>query len=172
LLRRHGFGGAAPAAMDELEANRWIVESPDRPGVELKGWERWQASKRSDYLKEWRARPSRGGTKPRDTVSIQSRTISSHVPYRTDPGGGPTEGVWGNQDQEGEPVWDKRIEGLYRREIEQQPTDEVYEDRSTERPEPDPSVRSMDDLRAVMARIKEKAPPAPNHPKRRGGTPD
>lgn len=86
LLRRDGFADDAERALVDLESNGWIVDSPDRPGVELKGWHRWQAEKRNQYYRDYRA--ERRNSNVSDTDPI--RTASSHVPYRT-----VTEGVQG-----------------------------------------------------------------------------
>lgn len=78
LLQKEGFTPAEAAkAWGELEG-RWIINDPDSLGVTLKGFARWQAPKRNQYYRDYRARRS-------DTQQI--RTESSHVPYRTIPEG-------------------------------------------------------------------------------------
>lgn len=91
LLRRHGFGGAATEAMDELEKNHWIIDSPDRPGVELKGWARWQPPSRAEYYRDRRATGAHSGDT--DTPQLRTRVFSRPVPSRE----GRTGGVGGDR---------------------------------------------------------------------------
>lgn len=75
LLRKEGLSNGSELVA-ELEENRWIVELDDLPGISLKGWGRWQASSRNQYMKGYRA--ARNG-------NVQTRAESIHVPYRTVP---------------------------------------------------------------------------------------
>jgi hypothetical protein len=65
-------------------------------------------------------------------------------------------------------MWDSRIKGLRGQGGDDDPP--VYEDHSTEHPAPDPTCRSMEDLRRVMDQIRDRQPAMRRHPLRRGGS--
>lgn len=111
LLRRHGFGDFAPDAMAELERHGWIIDHPDRPGVVLKGWSRWQAQSRSDYMKDRREQARYSN----DTVTIQARTDTPHVPSRHVPSQSGVSPIRGRAYEEPEPQTVEQVREAMRR---------------------------------------------------------